>query len=397
MRPSVGLCWRQLAPEEREKWEAKAIVAQAEHRAHYPDWRFRPGANALVKSKVKDEAGTVSTRRRSVRSRTKEVVAVEEREDDEPVVPEAKGKGKEKIRGKSKSARPLSIEETRCAKIAGFVAEGIKGEELEVAVKQWEGDHRIPKAVAKPSRPKGRGPSGTSAVSSHVRSHSDMALTTQSFSPPKEFQAESSDTPLSTSTEASSTTTPNKTYNLSPSESSSGHIPTNSDLTSTLPDLPLTHLFKRSLSAPAPDHRLPYPQSSGESESSNDDFSTKSAEPSPEVWGTFKPLEMQEAPTRTHTHVRRDTISFPMPSHQAATPSDFQHLTWQEAENQRRMEEMQNPDTWWTQKADSPHYAFEENQEHRHSVDLSISNMGYDVPDGGSQFDRGYREVIYFA
>ncbi|KIM35035.1 hypothetical protein M413DRAFT_449918 [Hebeloma cylindrosporum] len=87
----IGLCWRQLAPEEREKWEAKAIVAQAEHRAHYPDWRFRPGANALVKSKVKDEGGTVTTRRRSVRSRTKDVPAPEEREDDDFVVSEPKG------------------------------------------------------------------------------------------------------------------------------------------------------------------------------------------------------------------------------------------------------------------------------------------------------------------
>lgn len=348
---------------------------------------------------MKDEGGTVSTRRRSVRSRTKDAAAVEEREDDDFVAAEAKGKGKEKTRGKSKSTRPLSIEETRCAKIAGFVAEGIKGEELEVAVKQWEGDHRIPKAVSKPSRPKGRAPSGTSAVSSHVRSHSDMALTTQSFSPvPKPFQAESSDTPIHTPTESPSAPTPPKTDNRSPPEPGSGHLPTNSEPTSTHPELPLTHMFKRSLSAPAPNHRLPYSQSSGLSESSNDEFSTKSAEPSPAVWGTFKPLEMQEAPTRTHTHVRRDTISFPMPSHQAATASDFPHLTWQEAENQRRMEEMQNPDTWWTQKApmeDSPHYTFEDNQEHRHSVDLSINNMGYDVPDGGSQFDRGYREVLH--
>ena len=321
---------------------------------------------------------------------------VEEREDDDFVVSEAKGKGKEKARAKSKSTRLLSIEETRCAKIAGFVAEGIKGEELEVAVKQWEGDHRILKAVSKPSRSKGRGPSGTSSAPSHVRSHSDVALTTESFSPaPNQFQAEPSDTPTPTPTEGSSTSTPKKTHNRSPPDPGSG--PTNSDPTSALPDLPLTHMFKRSLSAPAPNHRLPYPQSSGPSESSSDDFSTESAEPSPPVWGTFKHTDMQEAPTRTHTHVRRDTISFPMPSHQAAAPSDFPHLTWQEAENQRRMEEMQNPDTWWTQKApmeDSRHYTFEDNQEERHSVDLSINNMGYDVPDGGSQFDRGYREVL---
>lgn len=347
---------------------------------------------------MKDEGGTVSTRRRSVRSRTKDAAAVEEREDDDFVVSEAKGKGKEKSKGKSKSTRLLSIEETRCAKIAGFVAEGIKGEELEVAVKQWEGDHRIPKAGSKPSRTKGRGLSGTSSVSSHVRSHSDVALTTQSFSPaPNQFQVEPSDAPMPTPSESSPTPTPKKTHNRSPPDPGSGHIPINSDPTSTLPDLPLTHMFKRSLSAPAPNHRHPYPRSSGPSESSNDEFSTKSAEPSPLVWGTFKPLDMQEAPTRTHTHVRRDTISFPMPSPQAATPSDFTHLTWQEAENQRRMEEMQNPDTWWTQKApmeDSPHYTFEDNQEQRRSVDLSINNMGYDVPDGGGQFDRGYREVL---
>lgn len=48
--------WRALPPSDRAEWEAKAVVAQAEHRKRYPDWRFRPGANALLKEKgrVKD-------------------------------------------------------------------------------------------------------------------------------------------------------------------------------------------------------------------------------------------------------------------------------------------------------------------------------------------------------
>ncbi|KAF8879400.1 hypothetical protein BD779DRAFT_1155694 [Infundibulicybe gibba] len=50
----AGMYWKTLPREEREKWEAKAVVAQAEHRRRYPDWRFRPGANAMAKLKVKD-------------------------------------------------------------------------------------------------------------------------------------------------------------------------------------------------------------------------------------------------------------------------------------------------------------------------------------------------------
>ncbi|PCH35050.1 hypothetical protein WOLCODRAFT_19741 [Wolfiporia cocos MD-104 SS10] len=45
----IGKYWRALPRAERAHWEAQARAAQAEHRARYPDWRFRPAL-----AKVKD-------------------------------------------------------------------------------------------------------------------------------------------------------------------------------------------------------------------------------------------------------------------------------------------------------------------------------------------------------
>jgi hypothetical protein len=55
--------WKTLPREEREAWEAKAVIAQAEHRKRYLDWRFRPGANVMARSKFKDGGGGGPTRR----------------------------------------------------------------------------------------------------------------------------------------------------------------------------------------------------------------------------------------------------------------------------------------------------------------------------------------------
>lgn len=62
--------WKSLSREERESLEAKAVIAQAEHRNKYPDWRFRPGANAMANLTIKDGGAVI--RRRSTRSRTKD-------------------------------------------------------------------------------------------------------------------------------------------------------------------------------------------------------------------------------------------------------------------------------------------------------------------------------------
>jgi hypothetical protein len=108
----LGKYWKTLPREEREVWEAKALVAQAEHRKRYPDWRFRPGANALAKLKVKDGPG-IANRRRSTQS-TK------------------KGRGNAESKKKNKS------KDERCSMIADLLVEGKKGAELESALRNWE-------------------------------------------------------------------------------------------------------------------------------------------------------------------------------------------------------------------------------------------------------------------
>lgn len=108
----IGKYWKTLPREEREIWEAKALVAQAEHRKRYPDWRFRPGANALAKLKVKDGPG-IANRRRSTQS-TK------------------KGRGNADSKKKNKS------KDERCSMIADLLVEGKTGAELESALRNWE-------------------------------------------------------------------------------------------------------------------------------------------------------------------------------------------------------------------------------------------------------------------
>ncbi|KAL4079804.1 hypothetical protein J3A83DRAFT_4085878 [Scleroderma citrinum] len=111
----IGKYWKTLSREEREVWEAKALVAQAEHRKRYPDWRFRPGANALAKLKVKD--GPSPNRRRHSQSGRKT-----------------------RPRGES-NANKKSRDE-RCAVIADLLVEGKTGVDLEHAVKKWEDKNR---------------------------------------------------------------------------------------------------------------------------------------------------------------------------------------------------------------------------------------------------------------
>ncbi|KAI6097251.1 hypothetical protein F5141DRAFT_474029 [Pisolithus sp. B1] len=105
----IGKYWKTLPREEREVWEAKAVVAQAEHRRRYPDWRFRPGANALAKLKVKD--GPANTRRRTSHTGRK---------------------------GRTESAASKKNDDARCAIIADLLVEGKTGVDLEDALRKWE-------------------------------------------------------------------------------------------------------------------------------------------------------------------------------------------------------------------------------------------------------------------
>jgi hypothetical protein len=390
----IGLCWKQLPPEEKEKWEAQAVIAQAEHRAHYPDWRFRPGANAMAKLKIK-EAGP-SARRRIVRSKVHKV-----KEDDgehlDTTTTDPKGKGK--MKASSSSSHTVSLEETRCAKIAGFVAEGIKGEELEEAVKQWEGDHSmprssLPKHVA--TKSKARKPK---AAPTHSRTHSTASITLAFPTAPPISEAQEQSTPGSMQDTLSHAVDSGKSHS-SPQDNENG-------VNTGLSGVPLTHMFKRATSAPAPDSRVPLQSPGSEpSDVSVDEFPPSSAEPSPVVGTTFEPPVLQGAPTRTHTHNhgRRDTISFPLSTIAESNQMNFassQQLTWQEAESQRRYEEAQHHDSWsWQQapqagKPDTFGYVAAQHpgqQQQPGRIDHSAQRMSYEIPQGGSRFDQGYLE-----
>lgn len=100
----LGKYWKALPREEREVWEAKAIVALVEHRKKYPDWRFKPGANGP--GKVKD-----GPRRRNSRK--------------------GRGEAEKKVRNREK----------RCDKIADLLVAGKKGEDLEAAIRAYDSEN----------------------------------------------------------------------------------------------------------------------------------------------------------------------------------------------------------------------------------------------------------------
>lgn len=82
----IGNCWRSLPLEEKRVWEVKAKHAKAEHKARYPEYRFRP-----VHNKNKDKK-------------------------------------------KDKSV-PTAEDERRCETVAQLLLEGKKGDELAAAVR----------------------------------------------------------------------------------------------------------------------------------------------------------------------------------------------------------------------------------------------------------------------
>lgn len=217
--------WKTLPREEREIWEAKALVAQAEHRKRYPDWRFRPGSNALAKLKVKDGPGT--TKKRSSQSNRK-------------------GRGDTEVKEKS--------DEKRCAKIADFLVEGKKGVDLEAALKEWEGDavrevkvKVVKERVTTAKKERGRGAQSTgkrNASKDNLRAGNQEVLPTTQELPITGIVAED----IAAAYKAETTDASYKTRGVSPDAQ---------------PDLrfkvPLTAMFKRSLSAPASQTRSPCP------------------------------------------------------------------------------------------------------------------------------------------
>ncbi|KAI0783776.1 hypothetical protein C8Q75DRAFT_686535, partial [Abortiporus biennis] len=189
----IGKYWKSLPREEREVWEAKAIVAQAEHRKKYPDWRFRPAANALAK--VKD-----GPRRRSNR------------------------------KGRGQAEKEVRSREQRCAKIADLLVAGKMGSALEAAIEQYDCENGS-KGV------KQEGGMIIMQVQDLMDVKSQVTLDERDSS--KDTNDSSAEVRRKDGRSLSPTPSPN-----------------------TLLKTPLTAMFKRSSSAPAPYTRSPIPNPS---------------------------------------------------------------------------------------------------------------------------------------
>ncbi|EGO04087.1 hypothetical protein SERLA73DRAFT_84283 [Serpula lacrymans var. lacrymans S7.3] len=85
----IGNCWRSLPLNEKRDWEIKAKHAKAEHKARYPEYRFRP-----VHNKNKDK--------------------------------------------KKEKATPTVEDERRCEEVAQLLLEGKKGDELAEAIRSLD-------------------------------------------------------------------------------------------------------------------------------------------------------------------------------------------------------------------------------------------------------------------
>ncbi|KAI0676202.1 hypothetical protein C8Q78DRAFT_1065123 [Trametes maxima] len=192
----IGKCWRALPREDRQVWEAKALVALTEHRKKYPDWRFKHAANALAK--VKD-----GPRKRSNR------------------------------KGRGQSEKEERNREKRCAKIADLLVAGTTGTDLAAAIQQYDCE------VDRGRKPKEEGGGvavaqvrGDRRVGSAQNVKAHVADTMQSVTPGAvDSAAETPDQKISGSR-----------------PSADGRF-----------KVPLTSMYKRSSSAPAPRARAPSP------------------------------------------------------------------------------------------------------------------------------------------
>ena len=100
-----GKYWKSLSREQRQEWEAKAIVALAEHRKKYPDWRFRTTTSL---SKVKDGPKRKNNKK-------------------------ARGEADKKSKNREKSLR--------CEKIADLLVAGKTGLDLEAAIRKYDDEN----------------------------------------------------------------------------------------------------------------------------------------------------------------------------------------------------------------------------------------------------------------
>jgi hypothetical protein len=417
--------WKTLPREEREAWEAKAVIAQAEHRKRYPDWRFRPGANAMARLKFKDGGGGGPTRRGRTQTKDppdrgggddEDARTVPEDVGDEETSGKAKGKAVAKVRERKTKTKKQTEKEKRAsqryAKITDLLVEGKKGAELELAIAEWE---REAKGKTK-DREKNKNTQTPQASTSHPRSSSPFSLHQPRLSIDPTASCLTPDTPSESAFPPPSSTSEthyDRPFDIDSndggrSRSRSPEHPAH--YFNALGKVPLTHMFKRSLSAPATHHRSSY--------SSDLPNPPEQRHPLRQVTmavDTPQTLDEGSSPAAVHhpaqglVHVRRDTISLPIHSsdylfafshHQHGfrlhTP-DTQSLSWQEEEDRRRLESAQEHGYWWTGSAEEDEDdMYEPRREGSFEMEMgynvSTEGMGYDEA-ATSSFDQGYLEV----
>ncbi|KAF4564963.1 hypothetical protein EYR40_011136 [Pleurotus pulmonarius] len=430
----IGMYWKTLPKQEREEWEQKAVDAQAEHRKRYPDWRFRPGANAMAKLKIKDGGGGGSRRRNpgggsskagkfsldflppatmatGEGSSSKGKGKAREVEPTSAATVESKGKGKERAKDLAPKSEKNKTKEKRVEKIVSELIEGKKGAELELAMEEWEDGRRAKrrtktskvvaqgreaeavkdkgkaKAVdveAVTTKPAGQGryalrsrhveisipapevddqgkldsssdtergsggtadadgeeyasgdedaytsiPFATDSPKLHVPTASPVSASSLTQTPQQPqasyfiFPPAGSSTlsfSRSIATTSSPTSTPTEDNRVSPELSASGATDAGSP-SSEFKAVPLTSMYKRSLSAPAPDRRSPYNPTRSQS-----DLLASSYNRGGESNLTSQSSHLAPPPNNLPTHVRRDTVSIPVNSVGYNSPSTSEH------------------------------------------------------------------------
>ena len=106
----LGNCWRQLPLEEKRIWEIKAKQEKANHKAQFPDYRFRPVHN---KNKTKDKSSSSTTTTASATAANSSS-------------------------SNTNQNGTTQEEEERCEHVAQLLLKGMKGDELTRAIRNWD-------------------------------------------------------------------------------------------------------------------------------------------------------------------------------------------------------------------------------------------------------------------
>ncbi|KAF8623292.1 hypothetical protein AX17_007464 [Amanita inopinata Kibby_2008] len=114
----IGMTWQNLPEDERQAWHAKAKIALDEHRRKFPKYTFRPTQS---KTRCKASSGSSGGSENAGGNG---------------------GSGKRRVR----EVEPKDLK--RCAKIAELLVEGKKGQELDMAIQEFD-RHHVPEIVTR--------------------------------------------------------------------------------------------------------------------------------------------------------------------------------------------------------------------------------------------------------